>query len=301
MTSKTNCRSRLMAGKTCLVTGATAGIGRVTALELAHMGANVVIAGRDPAKCALTANDIREESGNPAVEFLVADLSSQEEVRRLANEFRERHQHLDVLVNNAGAIHMSRRKSVDGIEMTFALNHLSYFLLTNLLLEVLLASSPARVVNVASVVHQKAKIDLFDIHAPRRYSGFRAYSRSKLCNLLFTYELARRLEGTGVTANALHPGLVASNILSNNGILGRFLNMLLGIRGISIEAGALTSVYAASSPEMEGVSGKYLDKKKIVPSSARSFDEAQAAALWELSASLTGMPADTGIPSPTAS
>jgi len=290
-----------MAGKTCLVTGATAGIGRVTALELAHMGANVVIAGRDPAKCALTANDIREESGNPAVDFLVADLSSQEEVRRLANEFRERHQHLDVLVNNAGAIHMSRRKSVDGIEMTFALNHLSYFLLTNLLLDLLLASSPARVVNVASVVHQKAKIDLFDIHAPRRYSGFRAYSRSKLCNLLFTFELARRLEGTGVTANALHPGLVASNILSNNGILGRFLNMMLGIRGISVESGALTSVYAASSPEMEGVSGKYLDKKKIVPSSARSFDEAQAAALWELSASLTGMPADTGIPSPTAS
>ena len=300
MTSKTNCRSRLMTGKTCLVTGATAGIGRVTALELAHMGANVVIAGRDPAKCALTANDIREESGNPAVDFLVADLSSQEEVRRLANEFRERHQHLDVLVNNAGAIHMSRRKSVDGIEMTFALNHLSYFLLTNLLLEVLVASSPARVVNVASVVHQKAKIDLFDIHAPRRYSGFRAYSRSKLCNLLFTYELARRLEGTGVTANALHPGLVASNILSNNGILGRFLNMLLGIRGISIEAGALTSVYAASSPEMEGVSGKYLDKKKVVPSSARSFDEAQAAALWELSANLTGIPAETNVHSPTA-
>jgi NAD(P)-dependent dehydrogenase (short-subunit alcohol dehydrogenase family) len=289
-----------MAGKTCLVTGATAGIGRVTALELAHMGAHVVIAGRDPAKCALTANDIREESGNPAVDFLVADLSSQEEVRRLANEFRERHQHLDVLVNNAGAIHMSRRKSADGIEMTFALNHLSYFLLTNLLLDLLLASSPARVVNVASVVHQKAKIDLFDIHAPRRYSGFHAYSRSKLCNLLFTYELARRLEGTGVTANALHPGLVASNILSNNGILGRFLNMLLGIRGISIEAGALTSVYAASSPEMEGVSGKYLDKKKVVPSSARSFDEAQAAALWELSANLTGIPAETNVHSPTA-
>ena len=301
MAIKRSTRSNQMTGKTCLVTGATSGIGRVTALELAHMGANVVIAGRDPAKCALTANDIREESGNPAVDFLVADLSSQEEVRRLANEFRERHQHLDVLVNNAGAIHMSRRKSVDGIEMTFALNHLSYFLLTNLLLDLLLASSPARVVNVASVVHQKAKIDLFDIHAPRRYSGFRAYSRSKLCNLLFTYELARRLEGTRVTANALHPGLVASNILSNNGILGRFLNMMLGIRGISVEAGALTSVYAASSPEMEGVSGKYLDKKKIVRSSTRSFDEAQAAALWELSASLTGMPADTGIPSPTAS
>ena len=297
MTNKTSCRSKLMAEKTCLVTGATSGIGRVTALELAHMGADVVIVGRDPARCALTAADIQEESGNPYVDFLVADLSSQEEIRRLAKEFKERRQRLDVLVNNAGAIHMSRRKSVDGIEMTFALNHLSYFLLTNLLLDVLSASAPARVVNVASAVHEKAKIDLFDIQAPRRYSGFRAYSRSKLCNLLFTYELARRLEGTGVTANALHPGLVATNILTNNGILGRFLNLLLGVRGISVEAGALTSVYAASSPELEGVSGKYLDKKQIVPSAARSFDEAQAAALWELSASLTGISSETPISS----
>jgi len=297
MNNKTSCRSKLMAGKICLVTGATNGIGRVTALELAHMGADVVIVGRDSARCALTAADIREESGNPDVDFLVADLSSQEDIRRLAKEFKKRRQRLDVLVNNAGAIQMSRRKSVDGIEMTFALNHLSYFLLTNLLLDVLSASAPARVVNVASSVHQKARIDLFDIHAPRRYSGFRAYSRSKLCNLLFTYELARRLEGTGVTANALHPGLVATNILTNNGILGRFLNMLLGVRGISVEAGALTSVYAASSPELEGVSGKYLDKKQIVASSARSFDEAQAAELWELSASLTGIPSEMRIPS----
>ena len=297
MDFKTSCRSKLMVGKTCLVTGATNGIGRVTALELAHMGADVLIAGRDPARCALTAADIREESGNPNVDFLVADLSSQEEVRRLAKEFKERRQRLDVLLNNAGAINISRRKSADGIELTFALNHLSCFLLTNLLLDVLAASSPARVVNVASSVHEKAKIDLFDIHAPRRYSGFRAYSRSKLCNLLFTYELARRLEGTGVTANALHPGLVATNILTNNGILGRFLNMLLGVRGISVEAGALTSVYAASSPELVGDSGKYLDKRQIVPSSFRSFDEAQAAALWELSASLTGLPSETPIPS----
>ena len=135
----------------------------------------------------------------------------------------------------------------------------------------------------------KAKLDLFDVHAPRRYVGLRAYSRSKLCNVLFTYELARRLDGTGITANALHPGLVASNILMNNGILGRFLNMVLGVKGISAEAGALTSVYAASSPEMEGVSGKYLDKKQVVRSSTCSYDEAHAAALWELSASLTGI------------
>ena len=270
MPFKLTCRSKLMAGKTCLVTGATDGIGRVTALELAHMGADVVIVGRNQAKCAATAIDMREESGNASVEYLVADLSSQEEVCRLADEFKQRHQRLDVLVNNAGAIHLSRKNSADGIEMTFALNHLSYFLLTNLLLNVLSASAPARVVNVASSVHMKAKLDLFDVYAPRRYAGLRAYSRSKLCNVLFTYELARRLDGTGITANALHPGLVASNILMNNGILGRFLNMILGVKGISAEAGALTSVYAASSPEMEGVSGKYLDKKQVVRSSTRS-------------------------------
>ena len=297
MTIKLTCRSKLMAGKTCLVTGATDGIGRATALELAHMGADVVIVGRNQAKCAATAIDMREESGNASVEYLVADLSSQEEVRRLADEFKQCHQTLDVLVNNAGAIHLSRKNSADGIEMTFALNHLSYFLLTNLLLDVLSASAPARVVNVASSVHMKAKLDLFDVHAPRRYAGLRTYSRSKLCNVLFTYELARRLEGTGITANALHPGLVASNILKNNGILGRFLNMALGVKGISAKVGALTSVYAASSPEMEGVSGKYLDKKQVVRSSTCSYDEARAAALWELSASLTGIPATSPVSS----
>ena len=291
-------RSDQMAGKTCLVTGATAGIGRKTALELAHMGANVVLAGRDQAKCAATATEIREETRNPAVEYLVADLSSQEQVRRLGEEFKERHQRLDVLVNNAGAIYLKREHSADGIEMTFGLNHLSYFLLTNLLLDVLTASAPARVVNVASTSHLKARLNLDDIHNPRHYGGFRAYSQSKLCNVLFTYELARRLEATGVTANALHPGLVATNFLTNNGPFGRFLNFLLRLKGISIEAGAMKLVYAASSPEMEGVSGKYLVKNQPVRSSKRSYDESMAAALWELSASLTGIRSAGSIASP---
>ena len=294
-------RSDLMAGKTCLVTGATAGIGRQIALELAHMGADVLLAGRNQAKCAATANEIREDSRNPAVEYLVADLSSQEQVRRLAQEFKERRQRLDVLVNNAGAIYLSRQKSADGIEMTFALNHLSYFLLTNLLLDVLVASAPARVVNVASSSHRQARLRLEDVHDPRRYFGYRAYARSKLCNVLFTYELARRLEGAGVTANALHPGLVATNFLTNNGPLGRFLNFLLRIRAISIDAGAMTPVYAASSPEMEGVSGKYLVKKRPVRSSKRSYDESLAADLWELSANLTGIPSESPIPSSSSS
>ena len=283
-------RSVLMTGKTCLVTGATSGIGRVTALELAHMGANVVLAGRDQARCAAAAIDIREESNNPFVEYLVADLSSQVQVRRLAEQFKERHQRLDVLVNNAGAIFLRRRYNTDGIEMTFALNHLSYFLLTNLLLDVLTASAPARVVNVASVAHRNAGLNLADVHDPGRYFGFPAYSRSKLCNLLFTYELARRLDGTGVSANTLHPGLVATRFLAGNGPLGRFLNFLLSIKGISVEDGAKTTVYAASSPLMEGVSGRYLIKKQPVRSSERSYDESLAAGLWELSAKLTGVP-----------
>ena len=281
-------KSNQMAGKTCLVTGATNGIGRVVALELASMGANLVLAGRDQARCVATANEIREKTGNAAVEYLVADLSSQEQVRRLAAEFKERHQRLEVLVNNAGAMHIGRKTSVDGIEMTFALNHLSYFLLTNQLLDVLVASAPARVVNVASSSHREARLNLEHVHEANRSTGFRAYARSKLCNVLFTYELSRRLEGTGVTANALHPGLVATNFLTNNGRLGRILNFFLRFRGMSVQKGATTPVYAASSKDMEGVSGKYLIKEKIVPSSKRSYDEALAAELWELSANLTG-------------
>ena len=290
MSSEESTRSDQMVGKTCLVTGATAGIGQRIALELAHTGANVVLAGRNPDKCAATADYIREESRNPNVEYLVADLSSQDQVRRLAAEFKQQHQRLDVLVNNAGAMYLRRKNSVDGIEMTFALNHLSYFLLTNLLLDILTASAPARVVNVASGAHKGAWLNLEDAHDPRRYIGFRAYSRSKLCNILFTYELDRRLKGTGVTANALHPGLVATNFLSDNGSFGRFLNFFLRIRGISIAAGAMTPVYAASSPEMEGVSGRYLVKKQAVRSSQRSYDESLAADLWELSTNLTRIP-----------
>ena len=289
MAPEISCQSNLMAGKICLVTGGTDGIGRVTALELANMGANVIIVGRNPAKSAITALDIREESGNSAVEFFVTDLSSQGQVRRLAKDFKERHQRLDVLVNNAGAFFVRFHRSVDGIEMTFALNHLSYFLLTNLLLDELMGSAPARIVNVASGAHKGARIELSSVHCPNRYLGWRAYSRSKLCNLLFTYELSRRLEGTDVTVNALHPGLVGTNILNNNGLIGRVMNSVLRARGISVEEGASTSVYAATSSEMEGVSGKYLEKNRIICSSKLSYDQDQAAALWELSARLTGL------------
>jgi retinol dehydrogenase-12 len=301
-----------MVGKTCLVTGATAGIGEVTARELARRGARLVIVGRSQERCAATAGAIQQATGNPSVEFLVADLSSQAEIRRLAREFLERHRRLDVLINNAGALFAHRQESVDGIEMTLALNHLGYFLLTNLLLDTLKASAPARIVNVSSHAHTDVKgLDfddlqtlararkfwgygqsefaslLFTLFAPMRHPAFLQYARSKLANLLFTYELARRLEGTGVTVNALHPGFVASRFMAGNGALGWFLRRWAGLFGISAEEGAQTSVYLATSPEVEGVTGKYFAKHKAVASSPASRDEAAARRLWQLSEELT--------------
>jgi len=302
-----------MSGKTCLVTGATAGIGEVTARELARHGACVVLVGRSQERGEATAEAIRLETGNPSVEFLVADLSSQAEIRRLAREFLERYPRLDVLVNIAGALFAQRRESVDGIEMTMALNHLAYFLLTNLLLETLKASAPARIVNVSSRAHEDVKgldfVDLqartrarrfrgygeskfasllFTLLAPTRHPGFLQYARSKLANLLFTYELARRLEGTGVTANTLHPGFVASRFMTGNGALGWFMRRWAGLFAVSAEEGAKTSVYLATSAEVEGVTGKYFTKQKAVASSQASRDKAAARRLWQLSEELTG-------------
>ena len=278
-----------MEGKTCLVTGATSGIGKAAARELARLGATVVVAGRNPEKCAATVQDIRRQTGNPSVDFLLADLSSQQQVRRLAEEFKGRYPRLEVLVNNAGAIMLSRRQSVDGIEMTFALNHLSYFLLTGLLLDSLIDSSPSRVVNVSSIAHQKATIDFEDLQGTQRYRGMRAYGRSKLANLLFTFELARRLEGTGVTANAVHPGLVATGLLTNNGLAGRLINLGLRVAGKGVAAGAETVVYLAASPGVAGVTGQYFVERKPVASSQASRDAATAGRLWRISAEMTGM------------
>ena len=281
-----------MAGKVCMVTGATAGIGKVTALELAQRGAAVVVVGRSEARCQATVSQIRQKTGNPSVAFLLADLSSQQDVRRLAAEFNSSYSRLDVLVNNAGAIMLSRRESVDGIEMTFALNHLAYFLLTHLLLDKLKSSAPARIVNVSSNSHERAKLDLDDLQTRKRYWGFGAYARSKLANILFSYELARRLEGTGVTVNVLHPGLVGTNFLANNGALGRILKTLVAIKGMSPERGARTSVYLAASPEVESVTGRYFFREQEAASSDSSHDEDAALRLWHISAELTGLPVD---------
>jgi NAD(P)-dependent dehydrogenase (short-subunit alcohol dehydrogenase family) len=283
-----------MAGQVCLVTGATSGIGKATAHALARMGATVAIVGRDPEKSAATIARIKEASDNPEVDFLLADLSSQVEIHRLAQQFKERYQRLDVLMNNAGAVFMQRQESTDGIEMTFALNHLAYFLLTNLLLDVLQASAPARIVNTSSELHKKAHLDFDDLQNARKYRGMDAYHQSKLANVLFTYELARRLEGTDVTANAFSPGLVATNLGMNNKGLSPLMKRLVDrLIGVSPQEGARTGVYLATSPQVAGVTGKYFVKQEAVPSSPESRDETVAARLWQVSAELTGLTAPT--------
>ncbi len=278
-----------MNGKVCMVTGATSGIGCATAWELAQLGAAVIVVGRDQQRTASIVNEIRQATGNPVVDFLLADLSSQAQIRNLAEELMRRYDRLDVLVNNAGAYFLRRQLSVDGIEMTFATNHLNYFLLTNLLLELIKSSAPARIVNVSSNAHYGNRLDFDDLQNKRRYWGMQPYGRSKFANVLFTYELARHLDGSGVTANALHPGFVRTNLGKNNGWLARLLVPLIQLQGISPEQGAETNIYLASSVDVEGVTGKYFVKKQPVASDPATYDEGAAARLWEISASMVGI------------
>ncbi len=278
-------------GKTILITGATNGIGEAAALELAQMGAQVVIVGRNRARAETVVSEIREKSGNPQVDMLLADLSSMNEVRRLAQDFKQKYTRLDVLVNNAGATFSRRQESVDGFEKTFALNHLSYFLLTNLLLDRLKASAPARIVSVSSDAQQMNVLDFDDLQGERKYNmmGFRAYAQSKLMNIMFTYELARRLNGTGVTANVLHPGFVATGFGTNNGGLMRLGMHVAHWFALTPKQGADTVVYLASSPEVEGVSGKYFERRKEIKSVPISYDEAAQRRLWQISEQLAGL------------
>ena len=279
----------VMRGKLCMVTGATSGIGKETAQVLAQAGAEVVVVGRNREKSETTVDRIKQQTGNPAVEYMLADLSSQAEIRQLAETFKRQHERLDVLVNNAGAFFLWRQKSVDGIEMTFALNHLGCFLLTILLLDTLKASTPARVINVSSDSHEGETIDFDHLQGKRIYNGFRAYGESKLANIYFTYELSRRLEGTGVTVNAMHPGFVATNIGTNNGWVVRAIRPLMDLFALSAEEGADTINYLAISKEVERITGKYFIKRKAVPSSSISYDESLARRLWQASMKLTGL------------
>ena len=278
-----------MEGKLCVVTGATDGIGRVTARALAERGAEVVLVGRNAAKGAEVGKAIRRSSRNDRVRFEQADLSSQTEIRALAERLTAGGAAIDVLVNNVGALFMRRRESADGIEMTFALNHLGYFLLTGLLLESLQANGGGRIVNVASEAHRGAQMDLEDPQGTRRYRGWRAYRRSKLANVLFTYRLAALLAGTPVTANCLHPGFVASRFGHNNGWpFVAALKVMMRLSAIDMEAGARTSVHLATSADVAGVSGRYFDECREAASSPASHDEDAGRRLWEMSEILTG-------------
>ena len=276
-----------LSGKICMVTGATSGIGAVTARELARRGATVVLVGRNQAKAEAVATQIKAKTGNTAVEILIGDLSSQADIHRIVDEFQQRHRQLHVLVNNAGAVYEQRQESADGIELTFALNHLSYFLLTNLLLDTLQQSAPARIVNVSSEAHRTTRMNFDDLQARQRYRGFQVYGRSKLANILFTTELGRRLEGTGVTVNALHPGVVATGFgVNNGGWIGLVFGTLLRPFIRTPEQGAETSIYLASSPEVEAVSGLYFANKRPARPSAAARDFAAAQQLWDSSVEL---------------
>jgi NAD(P)-dependent dehydrogenase (short-subunit alcohol dehydrogenase family) len=279
-----------MAGRRILVTGATDGIGLQAAVELARQGARLHLVGRNPAKLAAAAEKVAAASGGGSPATYIADLSSQAAIRHLAEEVATNAPELDVLLNNAGGIFLERRLSADGIEMTFALDHLGYVLLTHLLLDRLKAAPAARIVNVASAAHQGAKIDFDDLQGERGYSAWRAYGRAKLANIMFTYALARRLKGTSVTANCLHPGVVASNFGGDaGGLMGVLFGVAKRIGALRVADGAKTPVYLCASEEVAGVTGKYFDKCKPVMSSRVSLDEAAQERLWAISERLTGI------------
>ena len=278
-----------MAGRVCLVTGANSGIGKETAVGLAELGTKVVMVCRSRERGEAALADIRKRSRSDSVELLLADLASLDSVRALAKEFLEKHESLHVLVNNAGVAMVRRSETVDGFETTFQVDYLSHFLLTNLLLDQLKRSAPSRIVNVSSESHYGGHLKLEDLQMKRGYGVMKAYSQAKLAQVLFTYELSRRLEGTGVTANCLHPGAVATNIWSRP--LGplSFLGNVSRLFLISPRAGAETPVYLASSPEVDDVTGKYFDKKREKKSSAESYDSELAGRLWAESAKMTGL------------
>jgi NAD(P)-dependent dehydrogenase (short-subunit alcohol dehydrogenase family) len=272
-----------MQGKTVLITGANQGIGKASALELARRGAKVVLVSRNEAKGKAALEEVRAAAKGEPPLLLVADLASLADVRRLAADFRKEHDKLDVLLNNAGLIVPTRQTTADGFEETFAVNHLAPFVLTGELLDLLKKTHGSRIVNVSSEAHRRGTIYWDDIELREGYGSFKAYSQSKLANVLFTYELSRRLVGTGVTANCLHPGVVGSGFGQTYkgafSILVRLGKPFL----LSNEAGARTSIYLASSPDVAGVTGKYFDKCKPSRSNAVSYDEASWARLWEVS------------------
>lgn len=283
-----NHTSEIMKGKICMITGANSGIGKATALGLAKMGATIIMVCRNKDRGEKALEDIKKEVENGTVDLMIADLSTQKAIHQLVKEFKERYQFLHVLINNAG-VNLSRCVlTEDGIETTFAVNYLAQYLLSNLLLDVLQASSPARIVNVASSVLAK-NIDFENLNGEKHYRQLNAYGQSKLAVILLTYELSRRIEGTGVTVNCLHPGYVKTNMIKNFRKFVKYFYPLIGLFMKKPKKGAKTSIYLASSSEVEGVSGKYFKKRKEVESMKAVYDEEIAKRLWDVSIALTNL------------
>ncbi|MGE5499879.1 MAG: SDR family oxidoreductase [Syntrophothermus sp.] len=267
-----------MAKQTILITGSTDGIGRQTAYELAALGHTVLIHGRSADRCQKTAEEIKKETGNSDLYCFTADLASLEQVRKLAGEVKSQFPSLNVLINNAGVFSKDKKITKDGFELTFQVNHLSHYLLTVLLIDVLKRNSPSRIINVSSTAHQSADFDINNLQGESYYNSHNAYSLAKLCNLLFTFELAEKLKGTNVTVNALHPGVISTKMLQD----------AFNMAGASLKEGAETSVFLADSDEVSGKSGHYYVRKKEARVSSAAENESNRKKLWELSARLTG-------------
>ncbi|RPI80965.1 MAG: SDR family oxidoreductase [Chloroflexi bacterium] len=274
--------------KTILITGATSGIGRAAAVQLSVLGHSVVLVGRDQGKCISASNEIYQKCGRKPT-WLLADLSSMEQVRSLAREFLSRFERLDVLINNAGAVYIRRIETPDGLEMGWAVNYFQSFLLTHLLLDKLKASAPSRIVNLSSNFHWAARLNLDNLNERGRYIGWNVYARTKLASLYFTYELSRRLEGSSVTANAVHPGLVATGMGKTSGWLLKTVFRIVDLFAIPPEKGAQSLVFQALDPSLSLISGKYFSGTKLTRSSPISYDVDNARYLWERSWEITGI------------
>ncbi len=277
--------------RTALVTGGTFGIGRATALELARQGLTVILTGRDEARAQAAVSFVQQESSNHSVSYLLADFFRPTEVRALAQAFLAQHEGLDVLVNNAGGTFSEHKLTADGFERTWALNHLAYMGLTLALLPLLKASAPARIVNVASGLYART-LEFANLQGERRYNMGGAYLRSKLANHLFTYALARRLVGTGVTVNAVNPGVIKTGLARETRGVEKLVNLLITPLQKTPEQGSFPSVYMATSPEVKGISGKFFDKNKFVTTKPVTHDEALQERLWQVSLQQLGLPAD---------
>ncbi|HEY6952986.1 MAG TPA: SDR family oxidoreductase [Bacteroidota bacterium] len=272
-----------MKGKTVLVTGSTDGIGQQSALELARTGATVLLHGRNPSRGTAVLEYVRKESRNEKIHLIIADFASLKQVRQMAEEIRTTYSGLGILVNNAGTYELERRLTEDGNEATFAVNHLAPFLLTNLLLDTLMNNAPSRIVNVSSVAHQNARFDASNLQGEKRYEPYEAYALSKLANLMFTYELANRLQGTKITVNALHPGVIDTKLLRAG---------FGSLRGRSVDDGAARIVHLVSTPELENVSGKYFVNDRAESSSSQSRDARLRQQLWRISRMMVGLSND---------